>query len=87
MLLTEDFFDLIQDMVVEGWIFESIQRYSPTVLTGTTPKGVKFTFSVSGNQWTLQYRNRNSSGPVPADWETGSRVKQLLRTSATQAGE
>lgn len=87
-LLTEDdFYSTAQtNLVAAGFLFTMIQRHEPTVIEGTTPKGVAFTLRVVSDEWRLTYgANPPMTGPVPADWWLSSVIETRLREAITAA--
>lgn len=64
-----------------GWRINDYQRYSPTIINGTTPSGRTFNVTFSGTTLTLTVAGRTRSINVASKdvWESGSAtVDQML---------
>lgn len=84
----DDFFATAQaSLTAAGFLLTMVQRHEPTVVQGTTPKGIAFTFRVDSTGWSLTYRNKAAGSGLPgADWWVPSVVESQLRSTVSAAG-
>lgn len=87
-LQLDDFFETaLPALTVSGFVFTLVQRHEPTVLHGTTPRGVAFTFRVDATGWSATYRNKTAGSGLPdPEWWTAPAIENRLRSVVTAAG-
>jgi hypothetical protein len=86
-LAADDFYlTALAQLEAAGYLVTVVQRYDPTVLRGTSPKGVACSFTVSDGGWTATYRNRTLTGPADPDWWLPGSVVQRFLDTLNNAG-